>query len=114
IFPDDYQRLNIPACYLYADTLKFAGEIIDTAYVNKPLLQTPGSCEAVFEQSAHYNFTDLNLVTPLRYSPMLGKVDNKLMAHNLETFILNFFDQHLKKQTKFDSLQLPKVKIVKY
>ncbi|MDH5546233.1 MAG: hypothetical protein OEZ43_11620 [Gammaproteobacteria bacterium] len=104
-----YRQFDVPVCYVYADNVKFADEILDTGFINKPLLKTNNSCEAVFKQSAHYNFTDLNLVTPLRFSPMLGKIDNALMANNIEKLLLGFFDQHLKKKTSLSSLQLDSV-----
>lgn len=40
--------------------------------------------------AAHYNFTDLNYVTALRFTPMLGPVDNKRMAALQNQAILEF------------------------
>jgi len=110
----NYKPLSIPACYVYADELNYADEIIKFNKINQPLLKQPGSCEALFKESAHYNFTDLNLVPPLRYSPMLGDVDNALMASNLETLLLSFFDTHLKQKNNMQRLSLQEVELTIY
>lgn len=110
----EYQPFSIPVCYAYADALDYAGEMIDFDGINRPLLKQQGSCEALFKESAHYNFTDLNLVTPLRYSPMLGSVDNQLMAENVEALLLGFFDTHLKGKNRLSSLSLQQVRLSIY
>jgi len=109
-----YQKINIPACYVYADALEYGGELISFNKINKPLLNKAGSCEALFKESSHYNFTDLNLVTPLRYSAMLGDVNNELMATNLEKLLLSFFDTHLKHKNVLQGLTLEQVEITLY
>lgn len=110
----EYRPFGVPVCYTYADELKYAGENIAMHYINRPLLKRAGSCEAVFAHSAHYNFTDLNLVKALRFTPMLGKVDNALMADNLEKLLLAFFDEHLKGKTSLATLHLDQVELRVY
>ncbi len=45
---------------------------------------------------------------------MLGDVDNALMAHNLETLLLAFFDTHLKNKNKLKGIQLKGVELTVY
>jgi predicted dienelactone hydrolase len=110
----EYKQINIPACYIYADALEYGGELIDFNRINKPLLNKAGSCEALFKESNHYNFTDLNLIPPLRYSSMLGDVNNDLMASNLEILLLAFFDTHLKQKDVLQNLALEQVELNLY
>jgi hypothetical protein len=106
-----YKPFDKPVCFAYADALEYGDSIIEFDGINRPLLESPGSCEVRFEQSAHYNFTDLNQVTALRYSPMLGEVDNSLMSSNLEQLLLAFFNTHLKGTAELSDLKLAGVEM---
>ncbi len=111
---DHYTPFQVPVCYAYADELTLGRQTIEFNGINRPLLAAKGSCEALFEKSAHYNFSDLNQLSFLRYTPMLGKVDNAMMAKNLEVLLLAFFNTHLKGKDELQAVQLKGVELNLY
>jgi len=71
--------------------------------------QAPGANDFVFDRaegpayrvlvrgSLHFNFTDFNFFSPLfRQVEFLGKIDPHRMAHVTNSYVLGFFEQHLR------------------
>ncbi len=114
VWSDHYVPFPVPVCYAYADEFTISDQTLTFSGINHPLLAAKGSCEALFRKSAHYNFSDLNQISFLRYSPMLGDVDNTLMAENLETLILAFFNTHLKNKNELEKIQMKGVELQVY
>ncbi len=42
------------------------------------------------------NFSDVNYVTPMKFTGLLGAVDNQQMGEQLNQLLITFFDFHLK------------------
>ena len=90
--------LPVPTCMLMADGFAAGGEIINTSDINTPLFEraAQGGCVAVFSDTLHMNFTDLNYISFLRLFNVLGAADQQKFGVELNHLLVSFFDRHLK------------------
>jgi acetyl esterase/lipase len=80
--------------YLTGTDLKFGKTKVSNENLNQALVKHyPNIQERNFEGASHMNFTDLNHVTPLKWTGVLGPVDNKVFWQSLNDAVLNFFNQ---------------------
>lgn len=94
---DEPPRQRVPTCFLYADAVRMSGVRFATDAINDGLLRAApaGSCSGLVRAAAHYNFSDMNNTPVLRWTPMLGSVDNREMAVFLREFTRGYFEHHI-------------------
>jgi dienelactone hydrolase len=88
--------LEVPVCFLYADTTKLGKTSVTNEGMNDALAVNgpAGSCSAVLVGANHLNFTDMNNLWMA--GRMLGAIDRGDMARVLRAVTVGFFDRHLK------------------
>jgi len=74
--------------------------------MNSPLKpRTTAELDAlIFLGSEHWNFTDVNLFSPLfQWLGVLGKTDRHVMQHELDEVVIDYFRSHLVEHRPFDA-----------
>lgn len=90
-----WTEMQVPSLNLLSTHNTMKGRDLSLAGTLDPLFQHSSAGSHVIEvpNTAHYNFTDLNHVQALRFTPMLGKVEGLKMERWLNTAVLTFLQR---------------------
>ncbi|GGJ26150.1 alpha/beta hydrolase [Deinococcus roseus] len=87
--------LQLPTLNLLSTQYTFKGHNIAVAGTLDPLLKhsSAGSYVVEIPGTAHYNFSDMNYLQALRFTPMLGKIQGLKMERHLNQAVLAFLQR---------------------
>ena len=85
----------MPTLNLLSTQYTIKGQDVAVAGSMDPLFRhsSVGSYVLEIPGTAHYNFSDMNYVQALRFTPMLGKIQGLKMEHLLNTAVLTFLER---------------------
>lgn len=93
--------INAPILFMNSDKLKIGDSEVRLSRTNDFLAHYTEMPlhECTVKGSAHYNFTDLNYVSPLlKFTPLLGSISQKEAAKILTHYLNAYFGYHLKNE----------------
>lgn len=90
--------LNTPVLFMSSDKIKIGDSEVRLSGTNDFLAHYTEKQlhECTVKESAHYNFTDMNYVSPLlKFTPLLGSISQKEAAKILTHYLNAYFKHHL-------------------
>lgn len=103
LFDDASPTVQCPSAFFYSTETVLPGEKPFSMHGANSYFKSGSKYpvhQLTFNDSAHYNFSDFNYAPKfLKYTSMLGKIDQKTMAIKMDQAILAFFDTYLKDST---------------